>query len=167
MRSQIPFESEYKLHEFTQKNLEKLFCLTSVASEIPCDGLIMDTLAFNKQKNTFVIIEYKNRKNLKVIEQAQNYLDLLKDNQEFYVNRLKNMDDNDLEDMNLENIDFNNTQVMIIGPKFTKKQIIDIDFIEGEYTVQNHSLLKGKYIKASLKEGVLEIDSIKLNKYKM
>lgn len=51
--------------------------------------------------------------------------------------------------------------------KFTKKQIIDIDFIEGEYTVQNHSLLKGKYIKASLKEGVLEIDSIKLNKYKM
>ena len=50
---------------------------------------------------------------------------------------------------------------------FTKKQIIDVKFNVGEFTVQNHSCLKAKYIKLTLKNGKMELDNLKFNNYSM
>ena len=47
------------------KHLRKLFNLKCIASEIQINKLRLDNLAFDENKNSFVIIEYKNRFNAK------------------------------------------------------------------------------------------------------
>lgn len=109
----IPFESEYILHSLTQKRLKELFNIVCVASEIQIDRLRLDNLAFDKNSNSFVIIEYKNEFNAHVLHQAQNYYELILNNAEYFTERLDNPKD----------IDLKNTRVMIIGPEFSAKQI--------------------------------------------
>ena len=113
MSKEIEFKSEYVLHQLTQKHLKKLFGLEFVASEIQLNNLRLDNLAFDLKSNSFVIIEYKNELNLNVLNQAQDYHDLIQDNKEFFIKRLENG----------ENVDFENVRIMIIGPEFTQDQI--------------------------------------------
>jgi predicted transport protein len=119
MSNEIPFESEYVLHKLTQKNLEELFGLEFVASEIQLNDLRLDNLAFDPETNSFVIIEYKNELNLNVINQAQEYYELLNDNKDDFKERL---DDN-------VDVDFESTRVMIIGPEFIDSQL------EGDFDI--------------------------------
>ena len=107
------FKSEYALHKLTERNLKKLFDIEFVASEIQLNKLRLDNLAFDEKTKTFVIIEYKNELNLNVINQAQEYYDLVKNEPKYFADRLDNRSD----------IDFDNTRVMIIGPEFTPDQI--------------------------------------------
>lgn len=113
MSNEIPFESEYVLHKLTQKNLKELFGLEFVASEIQLNDLRLDNLAFDPESNSFVIIEYKNELNLNVINQAQEYYDLIHENKDYFADRLDEK----------TNVDFENTRVMIIGPEFTDSQL--------------------------------------------
>ena len=81
MCEKIKFDSEYILHKLTEKYIKEkeLFGLKYVGSEIQYDKLRIDTLAFDEDKNTFVIIEYKNKKDKNVIKQVQGYYNLIKE----------------------------------------------------------------------------------------
>lgn len=137
MSNEIPFESEYLLHNLTQRNLKELFGLEFVASEIQLNNLRLDNLAFDPESNSFVIIEYKNELNLNVLNQAQDYHDLIQENKEFFMDRLENK----------KNVDFKNIKIMIIGPEFTQDQINESKdnvelwkitlFDDGEVTYEN------------------------------
>ena len=117
MAKVIKFKREYFLHMFTQKHLKELFCLEFVASEIQHKRLRFDTLAFDEKTNSFAIIEYKNRFDRNVINQAHNYYNLIQkeENRKYFINRL---------DKQIP-IDFDNTRIMIIGPKFSQDQVHD------------------------------------------
>lgn len=141
----IPFESEFILHSLTQKHLKDLFDLEFIASEIQLDKLRLDNLAFDGNTSSFVIIEYKNKFNANVLHQAQDYYDLILNNPEHFKKRLENN----------KNIDFENTRIMIIGPKFSDQQITEAKenfelwkvtlFNDGKVTYEN---LKNKDIKS-------------------
>ena len=120
------FKNEYILHKLTERNLEELFDLVFVASEIQLNKLRIDTLAFDEEAKSFVVIEYKNELNYNVINQAQEYCDLIKNNPEYYANCLDDVCD----------IDFENTRVIIIGPEFTQDQIIN----SGDFEIWKISL---------------------------
>lgn len=117
---QTPFDSEFILHKLTEKYIKekKLFGLKYVGSEIQYNKLRIDTLAYDEDKNTFVIIEYKNIKmGSKVIDQVQGYYNLIKHATE--------EDDSEVDipqelakrlGKNKNDIDFKNMHAMIIGP---------------------------------------------------
>ena len=152
------FESEYVLHKFTEKNLEELFDLCYIESEVQCKNLMgkklrMDTLAFDKKTNSFVIIEYKNELNENVINQAQGYCDLIKKDPEgfvecfsqpWYINCKENLRK---ENISIDDINYENTRAMIIGPEFPDEmdnpnnfeiwKITLFDESNGEYENQN------------------------------
>ncbi len=113
MRKRVAFKNELILHLFTQRHLKELFDLECVASEIQIDRLRLDNLAFDEENGCFVIIEYKNRFNANVLNQAQDYYNKVLEKPEKFSERLENS----------KNIDFNNTRVMIISPKFNDTQI--------------------------------------------
>ena len=78
--SQIEFDRESKLQRLTENNLEELFNLQFIDTEFEYKRLRIDTLAFNTQTNSFVIIEYKNKLEYSVIDQGFSYLALLLNN---------------------------------------------------------------------------------------
>ncbi len=122
------FESEYVLHKFTEKHLEELFGLCYIESEVQCKNLMekklrMDTLAFDKKTNSFVIIEYKNELNENVINQAQDYCDLVKNDPEGFVECFsqpwyKCKENLKKENISIDDINYENTRAIIIGPEF-------------------------------------------------
>ena len=151
MYKKTKFKWEILLHRLTEKYIKtgQLFDLEVVASEIQVtnekeeDGrknkpLRMDTLAFDKKEKAFVIIEYKIRKNDSVIPQVQGYYKLLKDNPEKYAERVDETEDE---------IEFENTRAIIIGPEFTQEQIEDsekLDYLE-LYTYSLYKCDGGKH----------------------
>ena len=164
MRKKIPFDSEYQLHNLTQNHLKELFDLKLVASEIQKDDLRFDNLAFDEKTNTFVIIEYKNELNLNVLNQVQEYRELLLSKPEEYADLL---DDS-------KEIDFKNTRVMIIGPEFSEKQIEESENLDFSIELYVVSLFKedekNGYVLYEQTDGNftkrldIDLDSIKLTR---
>ena len=71
----------------------------------------MDNLALDKTNCSLVIIEYKNKFDSNVLNQVQEYHDLILENKEEYL-KLVN-----------ECVDFDNIEIMIISPQFSDEQI--------------------------------------------
>ena len=122
---QVKFKNEKELQNLTEKNLEELFSLKFFASEFQVDNLRIDTLAFNEETNSFVIIEYKNVKNYSVIDQGYSYLSLLLNNKAEFVLKYNLVFDAKLSK---ENIDFSQTSVMFISPSYTTYQLRSVEF---------------------------------------
>jgi len=78
--SEIDFDRESKLQRLTENNLEELFNLKLLDTEFEYRRLRIDTLAFDTESNSFVIIEYKNKLEYSVIDQGFSYLSLLLNN---------------------------------------------------------------------------------------
>lgn len=113
------FNSELILQRNTQNNLD-LFDLDFVASEFQYNDLRFDTLAFDKNNNSFVIIEYKNKLDFEVLNQGETYYNLLLDNKQVYIDKYNDVLKTDFK---VGDFDFDKTKVLIIGPKFNKKQL--------------------------------------------
>ena len=68
-----------------ENNLEKLFNLKFIATKFALEDLRMDTLAFNEETNSFIIIEYQIKENYSVIDHGYGYLFLLLDRKADFV----------------------------------------------------------------------------------
>lgn len=121
----VDFKYERELQKLTEDNLETIFNLKFVASEFQLDDLRIDTLAFNEETKSFVIIEYKKVKNFSVIDQGYSYLSLLLNNKaEFVLKFNQKFDTNHGK----EYFDFSQTVVMFIAPSYTTYQLKSVEF---------------------------------------
>mgnify|MGYP000145012019 FL=1 len=119
------FKYERDLQKLTENNMEEVFNLKFVASEFQLDNLRIDTLAFNEETNSFVIIEYKKSKNYSVIDQGYSYLSLLLNNKaEFVLKYNQKFNTN----YGKEDIDFTQSKIMFIAPNYTTYQLKSIEF---------------------------------------
>lgn len=122
---QVKFKNERELENLTEKNLEELFGLKFVATEFQVDNLRIDTLAFNEETKSFVIIEYKNVKNYSVIDQGYSYLSLLLNNKAEFVLKYNIVFGTTLSK---DDFDFTQTSVMFISPSYTTYQLRSVQF---------------------------------------
>lgn len=125
--SEIDFDRESKLHRLTQNNLEELFNLELILGECEYKGLRIDTLAFDNENKSFVIIEYKNKLEYSVIDQGFSYLALVINNKDFFIKKYNEKNNTHL---NCDDFDFNHTKIMIIAPSFTKYQKRSTEFAD-------------------------------------
>jgi predicted transport protein len=103
-----------------EKNLDDIFPgLQLVKSEYQIEEFRADTIAFDTERMSFVIIEYKNVKNKSVIDQGITYYNLLQENREaFVLPYQKEMGKlYDIKDVN-----WDETRVIFIAPSFTSYQ---------------------------------------------
>ena len=122
---QVKFKNEREIQRLTEKNLEELFGLKFVATEFQVDNLRIDTLAFNEETKSFVIIEYKNVKNYSVIDQGYSYLSLLLNNKAEFVLKYNIVFGATLSK---DDFDFSQTSVMFISPSYTTYQLKSVEF---------------------------------------
>ncbi len=113
------FKKEKELQNFTEYNLQELFGLEFIATEFNIESFWLDSLAFDTAINSFVIIEYKKVENFSLMDQGQTYLNLVLDHKadvllEYITKTGKTIDK--------KNVDWGQTRVMFIGPKFSTYQ---------------------------------------------
>jgi predicted transport protein len=119
------FILEKDLQRLVEKNVNTVFNVNFVTSEFDLKGLRVDTLGFDDESRTFVIIEYKRDKNFSVIDQGYAYLALLLNNKAEFILQYNESFESPLRK---EEVDWSQSRVMFIAPFFTPYQRKAIEF---------------------------------------
>lgn len=120
-----PFRLEKEIQEMTENNLKTILGLDFVKSEFSLNNFRIDTLAFDKEANAFVIIEYKRDKNFSVIDQGYAYLSLMLNNKaDFILEFNENLD----KTLKRNDVDWSQSRVLFVSPAFTNYQREAINF---------------------------------------
>lgn len=119
------FKLEKEIQKIVEENIFLLMSLQLVKSELTIKNRRIDTLAFDKQSNAFIIIEYKRDKNISVIDQGVTYLNLMLENKADFVieynERLKG-------NLKRDDVDWSQTRVVFVSTSFTENQILSTNF---------------------------------------
>jgi hypothetical protein len=121
------FPLENTIQRITESNLHDLFDLQFVKSEFELHGFRIDTLAFDEESKAFVIIEYKKDRTFSVGDQGMTYLNLMLNNKSDFI---LEYNESHLSSRNLkrEEIDWSQSRIIFISPRFTKYQQHAIGF---------------------------------------
>jgi predicted transport protein len=120
-----PFKLEREIQNLFEKNLDELMGLTFVKSEFSIKNKRIDTLAFDKQTNAFVIIEVKRDKNLSVVDQGFTYLSLMLENKADFIVEYNECLKGKLT---RDDVDWTQSRVAFISTAFTENQIQATNF---------------------------------------
>lgn len=123
--SEKSFDLEKDLQKLTETNLELIFWLKFIASEFSLHEFRIDTLAYDEENQSFVIIEYKRWSSFSVIDQWYSYLSLMLNNQADFV-----LEYNQKTKKNLTKKDINRegSKVIFVANSFTAYQRNAINF---------------------------------------
>ena len=123
--NQVPFKLEKDIQKIVEENTTNLFNLQFVASEVSVGNYRIDSLCFDNENNSFVIIEYKKGSSYSVIDQGYTYLQLLLNNKaDFlliysdFVNKVTKPGD----------IDWSQSKIIFISQSFNSYQKDSVNF---------------------------------------
>lgn len=120
-----PFKLEKEMQKICEENIEIIFGFDLVRSEFTIHNFRIDTLAFDHQSKSFVIIEYKKDRSFSVVDQGYAYLSLMLNNKaDFILEYNENCDKN----LKREEIDWSQSKVIFVSQSFTVHQIESINF---------------------------------------
>jgi predicted transport protein len=119
------FNLEKDIQILVENNLTDLFNLELVKSEFSVKSYRLDSLGFDKENNSFVIIEYKRDKNFSVIDQGYTYLSIMLNNKSDFILEYNENCENNLK---RSDVDWTQSRVIFISPKFTDLQKNSVNF---------------------------------------
>lgn len=155
---------EKDIQKVTEDNLETIFGLKFISSEFSLSNFRLDTLAFDENTKSFVIVEYKRNRSFSVIDQGFSYLSLMLNNKADFI-----LEYNEKMDKNLQrdSVDWSQSRVIFIANSFTEYQKNSINFKDlpielWEFKKYEDDLILFNPIKAS--KSVESINKISNNK---
>jgi len=144
------FDYERDLQKLVEQNLEEIFGLEFISGRLNkqfvLKGLEIDTLAFDPQTRSFVIIEYKKDRSFSVIDQGYAYLSLLLNNKAEFVLRYN---ESRKEKTGKSNIDWSQSRIIFIAKEFTPHQKGAISFRDLPIELWEVQLMEGNIISFS------------------
>jgi len=120
-----PFKLEKEIQQIVEDNLQELFSLEFVRTEFPIINFRIDTLAFDRENKSFVVIEYKRDKSYSVIDQGYTYLSLMLNNKADFI---LEYNENCIETLKKKDVDWTQSRVIFISPQFSDYQTNSINF---------------------------------------
>lgn len=121
----IDFKNEKELQSYVEKNMEEILGYKFIATEFSVGDSRLDSLGYDKENNTFIIIEYKNIKNNSLVDQGYSYLALMLERKEAFVLKYNNVTKSNLE---IGDIDWSQSRIIFISPFFSLRQISATEF---------------------------------------
>ena len=118
-QEEVNFKLEKDLQKLVENNLENIFDLKFVATEFAIEGYRFDTVAFDVEANSFVIIEYKRGKNESLVDQGYAYLYTLLDRKAEFVLLYNEVLG---KAKGVKDFEWSQTRIMFVSPKFTDYQ---------------------------------------------
>ena len=123
--SNVKFDLEREIQVLFEKNLEELFSLQFVKSEFSIKNFRIDTLGYDKENKSFVIIEYKKDRNFSVIDQGYTYMSLMLNNKSDFI---LEYNENCGGTLKRDDIDWTQSKIIFVSPHFTEYQKHSINF---------------------------------------
>ena len=129
------FASEKRMQEEIEENLETFFPnLVFVDSEFSIGGDRVDTVAYDNERDCFVIIEYKNTKSESVLNQCIAYQQKMKIHKTDLVLLFNKAEKKQYD---TKDFDWDAAYVIIVAPKFTQYQLQGKD---GLHNIELHQI---------------------------
>jgi predicted transport protein len=121
----INFKLEKEIQSLVELNLLNLFNLKLVKSEVTIKNFRIDTLGFDVENKSFVIIEYKKVRNFSIIDQGYAYMSLLLNHKSDFV---LEYNENCGGSLKRDDVDWSQSKIIFISPNFTEYQKHSINF---------------------------------------
>ena len=116
----IAFSREKEIQNTTEQNIEVIFGLKFVCSEFSIGNFRLDTIGFDEDTKSFVIIEYKRDLNFSIVDQGFAYLSVMLNRKaDFALMYNEKMNSSCRKDY----FDWSQSKVYFISPSFTPYQI--------------------------------------------
>ncbi|MDQ7009916.1 MAG: DUF5655 domain-containing protein [Candidatus Gracilibacteria bacterium] len=122
---EIGFPLERDMQKLSEDNMENIFGLEFIKTEFQLNNLRIDSLAFDNESNSFVIIEYKRGNSYSVIDQGMSYLALMLNNKADFVQELGKKRNKFIDS---KSIDWSQSKIIIIADSFNRYQKESINF---------------------------------------
>jgi len=119
------FKLEKEIQTLVESNLNELFGLEFVRSEFPLKTFRIDTLGYDKENKSFVIVEYKRERNFSVIDQGYTYLSLMLNNKSDFI---LEYNENCKDSLKRDDVDWSQSRVIFVSPNFTEYQKNSVNF---------------------------------------
>lgn len=117
---EIPFKLEKDIQNIVEANINELLNIKFLATEYSIKNYRFDTVGFDIESNTFIIVEYKRGKNESLVDQGYAYLKVLLEYKAEFVllyNKVFN------ESKQVNDFSWESTRIYFVSPKFTSYQI--------------------------------------------
>lgn len=116
---EVPFKLERELQQLFEHNLNNITGLEYIKSEFIIKSNRIDTLAWDIENNSFVIIEYKRDRNYSVVDQGVSYLNLML---EYKADFIVEYNESKQKSLKREQVDWSQSRVVFVSSSFTDFQ---------------------------------------------
>jgi predicted transport protein len=154
------FRLEKDIQNLVEENLETLFGYDKIKSEFSIGDYRIDTLCYDKQNKSFIILEYKKDKNFSVIDQGFSYLSVVLDNRSDLILEYQEVTGKRLRK---DSIDWSQTKIIFVSTSFSQYQKDSINFRDlpielyeiGQY--ENNSVTLIQHLSRSSSTSIKEV----------
>lgn len=119
------FKLEKDIQSLIESNMETLFGLEFVSSEFAVAEFRLDSLAYDEQNNSFVIVEYKKGHSYSVVDQGYSYLSVMLNNKAEFILEYNEKTGKQLK---RNDIDWTSSRVIFVSPSFNTYQKNSVNF---------------------------------------
>lgn len=158
-----PFKLEREIQSLIEKNTDTFFNLEFISSELTVGNYRIDTLCFDSENNSFVIIEYKKGNSYSVIDQGYTYLQLLLNNKSDFLLTLSQHFNKVLR---FDDIDWSQSKIIFVSQSFNSYQKDSVNFKNLPFELweikrfNNNTLVFNKH-KSNSKESIESLSNSK------
>lgn len=114
-----PFKLEKDIQKLFESNIEQITGFKFVKTEFSLKNVRFDTLAFDEESKSFVIIEYKRDRNYSVVDQGISYLNLML---EYKADFIVEYNESCNKNLKRDDVDWSQSKVIFVAPSFTSFQ---------------------------------------------
>ena len=153
---QKEFDKEKVLQSLVENNLDTLFNLKFLATEYSLGKFRFDSVAYNSEDSSFVIIEYKNRSNDSLVDQGFAYLNTVLNDKSSLVllfNKVMNVS------KQVEDFDWSQTRIYFVSPKFTEYQKSATGFLKMPFKLFEVNQYDGLFNLNEIESGKVKDDT--------
>lgn len=114
-----PFKLEKDIQKLFESNIEQITGFKFVKTEFSLKNVRFDTLVFDEESKSFVIIEYKRDRNYSVVDQGVSYLNLML---EYKADFIVEYNESCNKNLKRDDVDWSQSKVIFVAPSFTSFQ---------------------------------------------